>query len=78
MSEAEQMTLAETASRAAHDFKNLLAIILGNAELLEESAGDGDAAQMIGLILEAAQRGTELAERLAQAASGRDAGGTGS
>jgi|GEM_PF-6059298 len=60
MNDAEQ--LAEAAGKAAHDFKNLLAIILGNAELLEEDATDPDTAHMLRLIREAAERGNALTE----------------
>jgi signal transduction histidine kinase len=46
----------------AHDFNNLLAVIMGNAELLKEEQGEG--AERIGPILRAAQRGSELTQRL--------------
>ncbi len=53
------------AGTVAHDLGNLLTVILGNAELLIESLPDRpDVAEFATLILAAAQRGTELTERL--------------
>ena len=46
----------------AHDFNNLLAIILGNAEFLQERLGQEDAA--LSPIVRAAERGAELTKRL--------------
>jgi signal transduction histidine kinase len=59
-----QAELSQIVGKAAHDLKNLLAIILGNAELLEEDAADEATAQMLRLILDAAERGTQLANDL--------------
>lgn len=46
----------------AHDFNNLLAVIQGNAELLAEKIGAGDA--WLSAIRRAAGRGNELTQRL--------------
>lgn len=49
----------------AHDFNNLLAVVLGNLQLLERSvAGDEKAMRRAASAVEAAQRGTELTQRL--------------
>lgn len=49
----------------AHDFNNLLTVILGNAELLAETAeADSRLARLSGGILEAAERGAELTSQL--------------
>jgi signal transduction histidine kinase len=62
--------LAATAGKTAHDFKNLLAIILGNTELIEEMATDADTVHMLRLIREAAERGNALADALGELAAG--------
>ena len=46
----------------AHDFNNLLAVIMGNAELLEGRLDARDAS--VAAIIDAAQRGSELTQRL--------------
>jgi signal transduction histidine kinase len=46
----------------AHDFNNLLGVILGNAELLEDSIGADD--PQVQAVIRAAGRGSELTERL--------------
>jgi signal transduction histidine kinase/DNA-binding response OmpR family regulator len=46
----------------AHDFNNILAVILGNAELLEEGLGADDAC--VKPILRAASRGADLTQQL--------------
>jgi signal transduction histidine kinase len=61
--------LAVTAGKTAHDFKNLLAIILGNTELIEEVATDADTVHMLRLIREAAERGNALADALGELAA---------
>ncbi len=49
----------------AHDFNNLLAIIIGNADTLEEKVGnDGDALQSIEKIADAVERGSSLTNHL--------------
>ena len=46
----------------AHDFNNLLAVIVGNAEFLEDQLGKDD--KVVQGIMQAATRGAELTERL--------------
>ena len=49
----------------AHDFNNLLTVILGNAELLHEMlAGHPKLSPMAGMIVDAAERGADLTQRL--------------
>lgn len=49
----------------AHDFNNILAIILGNIDLLREQVPDGsDAAEMANEVLGAATHGADLVRRL--------------
>ncbi len=49
----------------AHDFNNLMAIMIGNAELLEERVGhDLEALQHVGSIIRAVDRGSALTSRL--------------
>ena len=49
----------------AHDFNNLMAIMLGNAELLEETLGDDpEAGRYIKDIILAVERGASLTQRL--------------
>ncbi|HYD38456.1 MAG TPA: CHASE3 domain-containing protein [Allosphingosinicella sp.] len=49
----------------AHDFNNILAIIVGNADLLREQVSDGsEAAEMTDEVLGAASHGAELVKRL--------------
>jgi PAS domain S-box-containing protein len=48
----------------AHDFNNLLTVIIGNLRLLEGTAGDDTQARRVRLALSAAQRGTDLTQRL--------------
>jgi PAS domain S-box-containing protein len=49
----------------AHDFNNLLTIIMGNLDLLSEGlAGNAAAEETIGVILEAAERGADLARHM--------------
>jgi PAS domain S-box-containing protein len=49
----------------AHDFNNLLTVILGNAEVLaEDLAGNPQLEVMAQVVMEAAQRGADLTQRL--------------
>ncbi|HTL15102.1 MAG TPA: PAS domain S-box protein [Thermomonas sp.] len=49
----------------AHDFNNLLTVVLGNAELLDERLPLASSEQQLAqMILSAAQRGSELTQRL--------------
>ena len=59
------MTAAITDERARHDFKNLLAIILGFAEILLADAAEGDARRRdIEEIYKAAVSALALLDRL--------------
>ena len=59
---AEKMkAIGQLSSGVAHDFNNVLAVILGNADLLSEvKAGD----PLIAAIIRAAERGRQLTHRL--------------
>jgi signal transduction histidine kinase/ActR/RegA family two-component response regulator len=49
----------------AHDFNNLLAVIVGNLELVSERSAFGDdVPELIGMAMDAAQRGADLTRRL--------------
>ena len=49
----------------AHDFNNLLTVILGNSEILAEKlAHDTGAAHLAQMVVDAAERGAQLAQRL--------------
>ncbi len=54
--------LGKLTGGVAHDFNNLLTVIVGNAELLQDS--DDNQAEFLDAILVAAQRGAELTQRL--------------
>lgn len=57
--------IGELTGGVAHDFNNILAIILGNAELLQELLFDSpDAEELADEIAEAAQRGATLTSQL--------------
>lgn len=57
--------LGQLTGGVAHDFNNLLTVILGNAELLQQSsAPDTQQALLAGMITNAAQRGAELTQAL--------------
>ncbi len=63
MAYAQKMeALGQLTGGVAHDFNNLLAVIHGNAELLAELDGFDDS--LTNPILHAAQRGSELTQRL--------------
>lgn len=48
----------------AHDFNNILAVVLGNLELLGERTADRDIQELLADPLEATMRGAELTKRL--------------
>jgi signal transduction histidine kinase/HAMP domain-containing protein len=56
--------VGELTGGISHDFNNLLTVILGNAELLEENLAGRPDAQLAAMITAAAQRGSELTQRL--------------
>ncbi|HTW69288.1 MAG TPA: PAS-domain containing protein [Acetobacteraceae bacterium] len=66
--QAEKMAaIGRLTAGVAHDFKNLLSTIIGNAELLErETAGGGNPSlqRRLALILQSAERGADLVHRL--------------
>ena len=64
--QARKMEVAgQLTAGVAHDFNNLMAIMLGNAELLEDLAGeDEEAKQYIEAIIESVDRGSSLTGRL--------------
>ncbi|WP_415235838.1 response regulator [Sneathiella sp.] len=62
--QAQKMeTIGQLTGGIAHDFNNFLAIIQGNAELLEDEL-DSDLEKMVKSILKATERGAELTQRL--------------
>ena len=57
--------LAQLAAGVAHDFRNLLTVILGQAELLERQKGVSEGVrERARVIVEATERGTELVQDL--------------
>ena len=67
---ANLMALGQMAGKLAHDFRNLLAVILGNAELLEEIVGDdAQTARMLQLIRTAGERGHAMAVEVLEQAT---------
>ncbi len=49
----------------AHDFNNLLTVVIGNAEALTDLVpADGHGRRMVEMVLQAAQRGADLTQRL--------------
>jgi CheY-like chemotaxis protein len=57
--------IGQLTAGVAHDFNNLLTVILGNAELLTENPGDpAQTAILARQILETAERGAELNQKL--------------
>lgn len=58
-------SLGQLTSGIAHDFNNLLTVILGNTELLQGEVGnDPHLLQLVEMVAMAAQRGSELTQRL--------------
>ncbi len=58
-------SIGQLTGGVAHDFNNLLTVILGNAELLNESLDDNPALKgLVEMTLSAAQRGAELTNQL--------------
>ena len=58
-------SLGQLTGGVAHDFNNLLTVILGNAEMLgEELEGSAALQPLANVIVEAAQRGAHLTQRL--------------
>jgi PAS domain S-box-containing protein len=58
-------SIGKLTGHVAHDFNNLLTVILGNAEMLQEVVqGNTEAAEMAGMINNAAVRGSDLTRRL--------------
>jgi PAS domain S-box-containing protein len=63
--QAQKMeAVGQIAGGMAHDFNNLLTVILGNAELLQETISDPEDRPLIEAISAAALRGAELTARL--------------
>ena len=58
--------IGELTGGIAHDFNNLLTVILGNAEFLREQLAGlrGDQVELAGMIIDAADRGSQLTQRL--------------
>ncbi|MES2785383.1 MAG: response regulator [Pseudomonadota bacterium] len=58
-------SIGQLTGGVAHDFNNLLTVILGNAEILTERlAGDPRMAELAEMVVDAAERGAQLAQRL--------------
>ena len=58
-------SLGRLTGGVAHDFNNVLTVILGNAELLVEQSPPGSASHMLAdMVLDAAQRGADMTQRL--------------
>lgn len=56
--------LEQMAGGVAHDFRNLLTVVVGNAELLSETGVSGLAKDLVADLLDAARRGMALAGEL--------------
>ncbi|HUG98206.1 MAG TPA: PAS domain S-box protein [Gammaproteobacteria bacterium] len=58
-------SIGQLTGGVAHDFNNILTVVLGNAELLSESlAGDDRLGPLAEMVMQGAQRGAELTHRL--------------
>jgi signal transduction histidine kinase/CheY-like chemotaxis protein len=62
-------SLGWVASGVAHDFNNLMAVVLGRGELLLRSAPDGDVRRAVEAIMAAGDRGARLCRQLQAFAS---------
>ncbi len=63
--QAQKMeSLGRMASSIAHDFNNVLAIILGSASMIEDASPDASAKRLAGDVTKAAERGQDLTGRL--------------
>lgn len=63
--QAERLALVgQLAGGVAHDFRNLLMVILNVAAGLDESLSDGDLRDDVDILIRAANRGTELTRKL--------------
>ncbi|MCR9126445.1 MAG: ATP-binding protein [Rhodobacteraceae bacterium] len=60
----KQDSIGRMASSIAHDFNNLMSVVMGNAQLLQSGAVDDDAPHLLREIDDAAKRGGALAHRL--------------
>ncbi len=64
---AEQEKLAlvgQVAGKMAHDFNNILSVIMGNAELLLHMCAEGETKRRLGLIFDQTRRGKNLTKNL--------------
>ncbi len=62
---AQQMdAIGQLTGGVAHDFNNLLTIVIGGSETLTEQLANPQQRQLAGLILQAAEQGSELIRRL--------------
>lgn len=63
--QAQKMdALGQLTGGVAHDFNNLLTVIMGNAEILSNRLEDKKLARLAAMSLEAADRGSQLTQRL--------------
>ena len=60
----KQEALGKLVGGVAHDFNNILAVVLGNAELLEEELSPQDTSECVEQIRRAANRGSSLSRQL--------------
>lgn len=74
LAHAERMeALGQLTSGMAHDFNNMLAVVIGNVEILAEQVDDPELRAMAERALRAAERGSELTSRLLAIGRGRAA-----